>query len=52
MAASGTANGKPLIPVADMLSDGDDDAHDASMEPVSSALFDEFEPDLPMPANR
>ena len=52
MAASGSAHGKPLIPVADVLSDGEDDAHDASMEPVPSALFDEFEPDLPMPAKR
>jgi len=42
----------PLIPVAEILAEGDADLGDASMEPVASALFDEFEPDLPLPAKR
>lgn len=50
MSAGATARGRPLIPVAEVVTDADTDAHDASMEPVPSALFDEFEPDLPMPA--
>lgn len=44
----------PLIPVAEILAEGDADADagDPSMEPVPSALFDEFEPDLPHPVKR
>ncbi len=34
----------PLIPVAEILAEGDKDHDDASMEPVPSALFDDFEP--------
>ena len=49
---AGPASGKPLIPIADVLADGDDDIGDGSTEPVASALFDEFEPDLPMPSKR
>lgn len=33
----------PLIPVAEILAEGDADHEDASMEPVPSALFDDFE---------
>lgn len=35
----------PLIPVAEILAEGDNDREDA-MEPVPSALFDDFEPVL------
>ena len=42
----------PLIPVAEILAEGDGAHDDASMEPVPSALFDEFEPDLPLPNKR
>ncbi len=42
----------PLIPVAEILAEGDAEHDDASMEPVPSALFDEFEPDLPLPNTR
>jgi hypothetical protein len=55
-------NGKPaqagpssrpmsMIPVAEILAEGDADSeqNDGTMEPVASALFDEFAPDLPMP---
>ena len=40
----------PLIPIAEILAEGDAEMADAAMEPVPSALFDEFEPDLPEPA--
>jgi hypothetical protein len=33
----------PLIPVAEILAEGDQQHEDASMEPVPSALFDDFE---------
>ena len=33
----------PLIPVAEILAEGDQQHDDASMEPVPSALFDDFE---------
>ena len=49
---AGTMSSKPLIPVADVLANYDDDSGDRSMEPVASALFDEFEPDLPLPSKR
>ncbi len=46
----------PLIPVAEVLAEGDadhaDSEGDSAMEPVPSALFDEFAPDLPLPAKR
>ena len=42
----------PLIPVAEVLAEGDAEHDDASMEPVASTLFDEFEPDLPLPTKR
>lgn len=34
----------PLIPVAEILAEGDNDHEDNSMEPVPSALFDDLEP--------
>lgn len=34
----------PLIPVAEILAEGDHDHEDNSMEPVPSALFDDLEP--------
>lgn len=34
----------PLIPVAEILAEGDADHEDQAMEPVPSALFDDFEP--------
>ena len=42
----------PLIPVAEILDEGDSGHPDAAMEPVASALFDELEPDLPLPGKR
>ena len=39
----------PLIPVAEVLDDGDSGHNDAAMEPVPSALFDELAPDLALP---
>lgn len=42
----------PLIPVAEILAEGDSGHPDGSMEPVPSALFDELEPDLPLPQKR
>lgn len=42
----------PLIPVAEILDEGDSGHPDAAMEPVPSALFDELEPDLPLPGKR
>jgi hypothetical protein len=52
--AAPAANSKPtpLIPVAEILAEGDAELADNAMEPVPSALFDEFEPDLPEPAGR
>ncbi len=46
-----TSRPMPLIPVAEILEEGDSGAQDA-MEPVPSALFDELEPDLPLPGKR
>ncbi|WP_395698775.1 DUF2726 domain-containing protein [Aquabacterium sp.] len=34
----------PLIPVAEILAEGDAEHEDAAMEPVPSAMFDDFEP--------
>jgi len=34
----------PLIPVAEILAEGDNEHEDQAMEPVPSALFDDFEP--------
>ncbi|MBI5259671.1 MAG: DUF2726 domain-containing protein [Burkholderiales bacterium] len=34
----------PLIPVAEILAEGDADHEDAAMEPVPSAMFDDLEP--------
>lgn len=34
----------PLIPVAEILAEGDSDHEDANMEPVPSAMFDDLEP--------
>ena len=44
----------PLIPVAEILAEGDDAGADSAdpMEPVPSALFDDLEPDLPHPVKR
>lgn len=40
----------PLIPVAEVLAEGDAESADAALEePVPSAMFDEFEPDLALP---
>lgn len=41
-----TSRPMPLIPVAEVLAAGDAEADDPSMEPVPSALFDDFEPVL------
>ena len=49
--SDGTSRPMPLIPVAEILEEGDSGAQDA-MEPVPSALFDELEPDLPLPGKR
>lgn len=55
-AAEPTSRPMPLIPVAEILAEGDGDADadrfDTSMEPVASALFDDMEPDLPLPSKR
>lgn len=51
-AAATSSRPMPLIPVAEILAEGDTDSADAAMEPVPSALFDEFEPDLPHPTAR
>ncbi len=42
--ASSNSRPMPLIPVAEILAEGDKDHDDTSMEPVPSALFDDFEP--------
>lgn len=34
----------PLIPVAEILAEGDSDHEDQAMEPVPSAMFDDYEP--------
>jgi hypothetical protein len=51
---SGETNSRPmpLIPVAEILEEGDSGSPDTAMEPVPSALFDELEPDLPLPGKR
>ncbi|HSW06122.1 DUF2726 domain-containing protein [Aquabacterium sp.] len=45
-AREATANSRPMpmIPVAEILAEGDSDHEDTSMEPVPSAMFDDFEP--------
>lgn len=52
-AQAGGPSSRPMsmIPVAEILAEGDADSeqNDGTMEPVASALFDEFAPDLPMP---
>jgi len=42
--AASSSRPMPLIPVAEILAEGDADHEDTSMEPVPSALFDDFEP--------
>ena len=40
---AGSSRPMPLIPVAEILAEGDQQHDDATMEPVPSALFDDFE---------
>jgi hypothetical protein len=40
---AGNSRPMPLIPVAEILAEGDQQHDDATMEPVPSALFDDFE---------
>ena len=40
---AGSSRPMPLIPVAEILAEGDQQQDDATMEPVPSALFDDFE---------
>ncbi|HYE71326.1 MAG TPA: DUF2726 domain-containing protein [Aquabacterium sp.] len=42
-AAAGSSRPMPLIPVAEILAEGDQQQDDATMEPVPSALFDDLE---------
>ncbi len=50
--AGPSSRAMPLIPVAEVLAEGDSLHDDPSMEPVASALFDDMEPDLPLPKKR